>query len=190
MNMPILLGLVLCGAATVAAAAPAEDCSQGPIPDQAPALSIGGKSWALPVATVSPNGNVSSGSKKFDGFMVTLQDKAGDSAGAIFAVQILVPEGQQPDGKTFRQLPTAESASQAETSDKPEIGTWYTYGSALPMLSQVGNVVSLRVEVGQRDSSHTPAVVPVSILFCAPRQGDIKAPMRLAGKFKAGIKPK
>lgn len=192
MNTPRILlpGLLLCAVAVAADAAPAEDCSQGPIPDQALTLTLGGKSRPLPVATLSPNGYVSNDGGQFDGFQVMMQDKAGDAPAAAFAVQLLVPAGQQPDGKTFHQLPTEDSARQAENSSKPEIGTWYTDGSALPMLSQVGNVVSLRVEIGQRDSGHTPALIPVGILFCAPAQGDIKAPLRVAGRFKAEVKPR
>ena len=168
-----------------------EDCSKGPIPDQALELSVG--SEKLPVPPISSLRKTSeiTGEKVYDQYALSVQDKDMFATTEV-RFTVLVPKGQRPDGKTFRKLPTLETKAQpAAESGLPEVQSWAVKIEARELdISSVGFVGSLRVEFGQRRGD----LLPGKVYLCIPGgQTDklfgtkLADPVTLIGSFEAKI---
>jgi hypothetical protein len=185
-----------CAALASAAAGYAQqpaNCSTGPIPDRPLALSIGAEKVPTPPLTsMRKIGVITSGDESFDQYAVSVADKD------IFAnievqFSVLVPKGQQPDGRTFRKLLKTKTAKQPGPQEGlPEVQSWSVKDKSRKLdASHVGFVASLRAEFGKRRGN----VLPGRVYLCVPGGqtssmfGDkLPDPITLVGRFEAQVR--
>lgn len=168
------------------------NCSTGPIPDRALELSVGSEKLpALPITSMRKISEMTSGNKVYDQYQISVQDK-DMFANTIVQFSVIVPKGQQPDGKTFRKLPTANTEAQpGPQQGLPEVQSWAVKDKARNLsASHVGFVASLRVEFGKRHGD----VLPGRVYLCIPGGQTEKMfgtkladPVTLVGRFEAKI---
>lgn len=190
-----LVGAVILAALGTSGSAWAQqpaDCSPGPIPDRALELSIGSeKVPAPPLISVRKISEMRFGDKEvYDQYAISMQDKE------MFAdlearFSVIVPKGQQPDGKTFRRLRTADTKAQPGPQGAPEVQSWAVKHKARNVdVSHTGFIASLRAEFGRRRGD----VFPGRVYLCIPGgQTDkmfgtkLPEPVTLVGRFEAKI---
>ncbi len=172
-------------------AQPPSDCSKGPIPDRALELSIGSENLPVPPLTSLRKTSEVTGEKVYDQYALSVQDKDMFATTEV-RLTVLVPQGQRPDGKTFRKLPTLETKAQpAAESGLPEVQSWAVKIETRELdIRSVSFVGSLRVEFGQRRGD----VLPGKVYLCIPGgQTDklfgtkLADPVTLVGRFEAKI---
>ena len=168
------------------------DCSSDPIPDRALDLSIGSeKVPALPSISLRKISEMSFGDEHYEQYAISVQDKemfASIEAG----FSVIVPKDEQPDGKTFRKLPTADTRAQpGPWQGLPEVQSWGVKHKARDLnVSHVGFIASLRAEFDQRRGD----VLPGRVYLCIPGGQTHKMfgtklpePITLVGRFDARI---
>ena len=169
------------------------DCSKGPIPDKALELSVGADKLPTPALVgMRKISEMKSDGKSYEQFEVSVQDK-DMFADTEASFSVIVPKGQQPDGKTFRKLPTADTKAQPSVEPGlPEVQSWKVEDKAHKLdASHVGLVASLRVEFDKRRGD----VLPGRVYLCAPGGQTEKMfgtkladPVTLVGRFEARIR--
>jgi hypothetical protein len=167
------------------------DCSTGPIPDRPLEITIGSEKLPTPpLIRMRRISTITSGDQAFDQYDVTVADK--DMFGNIeLSFSVIVPKGQQPDGRTFRKLPVHEISKQPGPPGMPEVQSWSVKDQARKLnVSHVSFVASLRVEFGKRSGG----VLPGRVYLCAPGGqkakifNDVLAdPITMVGRFEAGL---
>ena len=189
------LGRGLAGAALVTCAAawaqqPA-DCSTAPIPDRPLEITIGSEKLPTPPRVrMRQISTITSGDQAYDQFDVTVADK-DIFANTQLSFSVIVPKSQQPDGRTFRKLPTRESSKQPGPQGMPEVQSWSVKDQARKLdASHVAFTATLRVEFGKRSGG----VLPGRVYLCAPGGqksrlfGDVLAdPITMVGRFEAQL---
>ena len=183
-----LAGAVLAGA--VHAQQPA-DCSTGPIPDRPLEITIGAEKLPTPpLIRMRQISTITSGDQAYDQYDVTVADK--DMFGNTeLTFSVIVPKGQQPDGRTFRKLPTHEISKQPGPQGMPEVQSWSVKDKARKIdASHVSFTASLRVEFGKRSGG----VLPGRVYLCAPGgqkarvfRDVLAAPITMVGRFEAKL---
>jgi hypothetical protein len=185
-----------CAALATSACAYAQqpaNCSTGPIPDRALEFSIGAEKVPPPPLTrMRKISEMTTGGQTFDQYDVSVQDK-DIFANTEVSFSVLVPKGQQPDGRTFRKLPTRETAKQPGPQEGlPEVQSWSVKDKSRKLdASHVGFIASLRVEFGKRSGN----VLPGRVYLCVPGGqtsrmfGDkLPDPITLVGRFEAQVR--
>ena len=128
------------------------DCSAAAVPSQPVEISILGARFAPKSIKLRSAGGITSGDEKFDTYYLTLRNEDDLFAPLEAEVAVIVRAGQRLDGKTFRKLPTKDTAKQpSPTQGLPEVQGWsFKNRKAQTDLSHVSYIGSLRLEFGQR----------------------------------------
>ncbi|MDR3419441.1 MAG: hypothetical protein P4L83_24955 [Nevskia sp.] len=170
-------------AAGAGSAAKGEDCSAGPIPDQPPTLTIGGKSWVLSNGALGQSGGGDYNDVSYDGAQLSLDDGKPDH-GVNANLVGGVPPGQSPEGKIFR----AQHPGPAIDPHQPFASSWEVNVADQQYSWVFSDDYSMRIEIGQHSGEGDNATVPVGVLLCVPKQHGVDTPVRLAGRFKAALR--
>lgn len=144
----------------------AADCSVGPIADHPVTGTVAGKPF-VPNKTelsVTRDGMVVNG-VRFDRYALAIMT---DGIFNELTVDMLVPGGKKPDGRTFRVLPTDSIHDQPQAAEgTPEVQGWDLQLEAANVdTSFTQEIAAIRVELGQRKGG----MLPGRIHFCVPGQ--------------------
>jgi hypothetical protein len=145
------------------AAVPA-GCSAGPIVDKPVFGSVAGKPFVPNKTSMQiTRDGMEVGNAKFDRYVLSIET---DGIFNEATVDMLVPLGKKPDGRTFRVLPVDSIGDQpAATEGTPEVQGWsLALESAGVDASFTEDVASLRVELGARKGN----AIPGKIHLCVP----------------------
>jgi hypothetical protein len=168
--------------AAQAAAMPA-DCSKAKVPTGPVKGAVQGKPFVPTQARLNPAGTMSQDHTVFDTYRLYLKKPEGDVRSATADVTFLVPKGQRPDGRTFRQVPGSISDQPMASEGLPEIQGWSFNDDATGahVTSVFTEKSSLQVNFAKRMGTK----IAGTIYLCAP--GD--KPFWLGGHFTAEVKP-
>lgn len=168
------------------------DCSTGPIPDRPLEITVGAEKLPTPpLVRMRKISEITSGDRTFDQYDVTVADK-DIFANTEASFSVIVPKGQQPDGKTFRRLLTSETSRQPSPQPGlPEVQSWSVKDKARKLdANHVSFIASLRVEFGKRSGG----VLSGRVYLCAPGGqkakifNDVLAdPVTVVGRFEARL---
>ena len=155
------------------------DCSVGPIPDGAVHGTVNGKPFVPQQATIdfTKDGMVVN-DVHLDRFVLSIQT---DGIFNELSVNLMVPGGKRPDGRTFRVLPVDDIGKQpAAAEGTPEVQGWdLSQENAGVDTSFTQDTASIRVEFGTRKGDQLPG----KIHMCVP---GVKA--EIAGTFTATLR--
>jgi hypothetical protein len=174
------LPLVLLASRALADELP-DDCSQAQIPDRPAAGNVSGQKFVAQDVSLSNINHPSIGGIPYDEYDLFMhsRDKNGDDIQLI--VDTLVPEGELPDGKTFRHLPTDNGSKQPAAGPGAQaIPNWsIEYDVDNVNVDATSDIASIRLEFDKR----TQTTLTGRIFFCAPT---VKGSY-VAGKFEIDI---
>jgi hypothetical protein len=165
-------------AASPALGAPA-DCSVGPIPDGAVHGTVNGQPFVPQQATIdfTRDGMVVN-DVHLDRYVLSIQT---DGIFNELTVDMMVPGGKKPDGRTFRVLPVDDIGKQpAAAEGTPEVQGWdLEQENADVKTSFTQDTASIRIELGTRRGDQMPG----RIHMCVP---GVKA--EIVGTFSATMR--
>jgi hypothetical protein len=168
------LALILAASAAPAA----QDCSQGPITDSPVHGTVNGQPFLPQKATMTftKDGMVVDG-VHLDRYALAIET---DGIFNELTVDMMVPGGKKPDGRTFRVLPVDSIGAQpAAAPGTPEVQGWeLQQENADVNTSFTQGIASIRVELGQRKGDQMAG----KIHMCVP---DAKA--EIVGSFSATL---
>ena len=176
MNFAARWGLAASLLVPAPALAAAADCANGPIPDSPVHGMVNGQPFVPQKATMSftKDGMVVD-DVHLDRYALAIET---DGIFNELTVDMMVPGGQKPDGRTFRVLPVDSIGAQpAAAPGTPEVQGWeLEQENADVNTSFTQGVASIRVELGQRKGDQMPG----KIHMCVP---GVKA--EIVGAFSA-----
>ncbi|MBL6852044.1 MAG: hypothetical protein ISS15_09545 [Alphaproteobacteria bacterium] len=159
----IVLAMVLLAARPALAGMPA-DCSKGPVPDGAVHGTVNGKPFVPQEATLgfTKDGMVVN-DVHLDRYVLSIQT---DGIFNALSVDMMVPGGKKPDGRTFRVLPVDDIDKQpAAAEGTPEVQGWdLEQENAGVKTSFTEDTASIQVVFGMRKGN----VMPGKIHMCVP----------------------
>ena len=139
------------------------DCSKAPIPDGAVHGTVNGKPFVPQQATidVTKDGMVIN-DVHLDRYVLSIQT---DGIFNELTVNMMVPGGQKPDGRTFRVLPTDDIGKQpAAAEGTPEVQGWdLEQENADVKTSFTQDTASIRVELGTRKGNILPGKIHMCV---------------------------
>ena len=154
----------------------AQDCSQGPIADSPVHGTVNGQPFVPQKATITftKDGMVVD-DVHLDRYALAIET---DGIFNELTVDMMVPGGKKPDGRTFRVLPVDSIGAQpAAAPGTPEVQGWeLQQENADVNTSFTQGIASIRVELGQRKGDQMPG----KIHMCVP---GVKA--EIVGAFSA-----
>ena len=167
MTLRTVFAAAICSAALLPlpslAAVPA-GCSAGPIVDKPVFGTVAGKPFVpKKVSMQITRDGMEVGNAKFDRYLLSIET---DGVFNEATVDMLVPLGKKPDGRTFRVLPTDSIGDQPQAAEgTPEVQGWSVALEAAGVeTSFTDEVASLRVELGARKGN----AIPGKIHLCVP----------------------
>lgn len=144
----------------------AADCSVGPVADHPVSGRVAGKPFVPKEIdlTVTRNGMGVNG-VQFDRYALAIMT---DGIFNEATLDMLVPAGKKPDGRTFRVLPVDSIHDQPMAAEgTPEVQGWDLQLEAANVdTSFTQEIAAIRVEFGQRKGG----ALPGKIHFCVPGQ--------------------
>jgi hypothetical protein len=168
-------------AATAEAADLPADCSQAAVPDQPAKGKIADKDFTADSATFSTINHPIIAGVTYDSFDLYLRGKDQTGGGMLLVVNTIVPQDQQPDGRSFVFLPTNDATKQPVVGPNAVgIQGWQLEDDATGLNADASTeIASLRLDYATRAGD----MLTGHIYFCAP---GVKGSF-VAGSFQVDV---